>query len=172
MSATKEKDMVPGQHVIGTFGFAGMSGQLLCWAELSSKGRVLPQGEAQESSMGTAPQASESYPMPAYLPLQILNKYCVVFIVWSSGPANTATPSEDLKEKKGIGGKPVRHFRYLKRAVLFPRVLNIFLRVVVPPVIQFQVPVTVLVLLLIVQVSVTGDLKQRCSLGAKRPSFI
>lgn len=78
--------------------------------------------------------------------------------------ANTATPSEDLKEKKGKGGKSVRHFRYLKMAVLVPSVLNIFLPVVVPPVIQFQVPLTVLFLLLFVQVPVTGDLKQRCRL--------
>lgn len=58
---------------------------------------------------------------------------CVVVSFDRQDLANTATANEDLKEKKGKGGKPVRHVRYLMIAVLVPRVLNIFLPVVVLP---------------------------------------
>lgn len=57
-------------------------------------------------------------------------------------------------------------------AVLFPRGLTIVLPSVVPPVIQFQVPITVLVILLIVNVPVTGDLNIRDVAWSLRPGFI
>lgn len=62
----------------------------------------------------------------------------------------------------------MRYFRCVK-IVLFPRTLTIFLPAAVPPMIQFQVPITVLVILLIVKVPVTDDTNHyRCSLVQRK----
>lgn len=166
MSATKEKYMVPGQHVIGVFDFTGMvrAASLLSWAKLQRK--------SVASRKGTR-KALREQPLRLQTPIWHMftfqSKLQASIALYSSFDLRDLADtnhriSEDLKEKEGKRGKPIRHLRYLKIAVLFPRVLNIFHPVVAPPVKQFQVPVTVLVILLIVKVPVTGDLKQRHSL--------
>lgn len=139
-----------------------------------------------KGSRGMGLPTSES-PSNVCLPSTV-NRHCRLqagIVLYSSFDlqhlANTQNqhPQKIWQKRKEKKRKPIRHFRYLKKAVLFPRELNIFLPLVVPPVVQFQVPTTVLVILLIVKVPVTGDLKQICSifkehwsLGARRPGFI
>lgn len=115
MSATKEKHMVPGEHVIGTFDFARMvrTASLLSWAPM------LPQGKALWRLFGMGLVASES-------PSKDSSRQCVLVILWSSG-LSQPLPQNQHPVKIWKKENPIRHFRYLKVAVLFPRELNTFL---------------------------------------------